>query len=452
MSRKHTRRIPTNPEDIERGIRQLLADKVSGNLAGPWLLTAEHMRLGTWDLLCGWTGQPSERIEPRLAMQLVHEAAVCTKGIRADRTLHQRGGFELACGLPFIATDEDIHHLLNDHTIEDSKHLQIALGRLRKASGHFQGKLLAIDPHRTISHTKRRIRKRVENPRESRRAFKTAQTFWLLDADTNQPLCFATGTNARSVVDATPELIDMSEAILNPTKGQTLVMADTEHFARELLSDFSKRKGMDILMPIPNQKRFKKLYEEIPEEKFTKQWIGYATARTNFEFKRGPKGNYYQITERFGEQKQDYTYKGFVCTADRSELKMLTRDFPKRWHVEEFFNAHQALGWNYAGTLNLNIRYGKMTMALISQAAIHQLRERIGEPYNQWDATHLAKDLFHRLEGDVKVTRDTIVVTYYNAPSQLRRHYEELPGKLVDEGISPTIPWLYNYKLDFRFK
>ena len=49
-----------------------MANKVSGNLAGIWLLVAEHLRLGTWDLLCGWTGQPGERVEPRLALQLVH--------------------------------------------------------------------------------------------------------------------------------------------------------------------------------------------------------------------------------------------------------------------------------------------------------------------------------------------------------------------------------------------
>ena len=102
--------------------------------------------------------------------------------------------------------------------------------------------------------------------------------------------------------------------------------------------------------------------------------------------------------------------------------------------------------------MNINIRYGKMTMALIAQASIHQLRERLSEPYCQWDATHLAKDLFHGLEGDVRVTDDTIVVTYYNAPPGLRSHYEDLPQKLADENVEPTIPWLYNYQLDFRFR
>jgi len=73
VSRKRTRPLPCDPLSIERGVRQLLADKVSGNLAGVWLLVAEHLRLGTWDLLQGWTGQAGQRVEPRLALQLVHE-------------------------------------------------------------------------------------------------------------------------------------------------------------------------------------------------------------------------------------------------------------------------------------------------------------------------------------------------------------------------------------------
>ncbi len=52
------------------------------------------------------------------------------------------------------------------------------------------------------------------------------------------------------------------------------------------------------------------------------------------------------------------------------------------------------------------------------------------------------------------VQDDTIVVTYYNAPNgqPLREHYEQLPNKLNARRINPQIPWLYNVKLDFRFK
>jgi hypothetical protein len=106
-----------------------------------------------------------------------------------------------------------------------------------------------------------------------------------------------------------------------------------------------------------------------------------------------------------------------------------------------------------AGTQNLNIRYGQMTMALIAQTVIHQLRQRLGKPYSTWDADHLAKDLLFALEGDVRVKHDTILVTYYNAPNveQLRPHYENLPERLKAENVSPAIPWLYGYKLNFRF-
>jgi hypothetical protein len=54
----------------------------------------------------------------------------------------------------------------------------------------------------------------------------------------------------------------------------------------------------------------------------------------------------------------------------------------------------------------------------------------------------------------MRVKQDTILVTYYNAPNveQLRTHYEDLPNKLQQQGLRPEIPWLYGYKLDFRFR
>ena len=93
-------------------------------------------------------------------------------------------------------------------------------------------------------------------------------------------------------------------------------------------------------------------------------------------------------------------------------------------------------------------------MAMLAQAAIHRLRTRLGEPYQHWDAQHMANDIFRGLEGDIRVVRDTIVVTYYNAHNKalLRNHYEGLPEKLRAENVDPRIPWLYGFQLDFRFK
>jgi hypothetical protein len=95
-----------------------------------------------------------------------------------------------------------------------------------------------------------------------------------------------------------------------------------------------------------------------------------------------------------------------------------------------------------------------MTMALLAQAVLHQLRCRLGQPFASWEAKHLAQEVLQGLEGDVRVTADTIVVTYYNAPNAdcLRRQYEGLPNRLRQENLNPAIPWLYHYQLDFRFR
>ncbi len=431
-------------------MRQLLADKVNGNMVGLWLLLPEHLRLGTWDLLCGWTSQDGARIEPRLALQLVHEAALCTTGLRLQRTLSQKG-FELAHGLPFVATDQAIHQLLATRTVADAQALQIALGQIRRASGHYNGKLLAIDPHRMRSYSKRQMRRHRVNVLD--RPTKVAQTFFALDADTGQPVCFLNTTSARTVAQATPELLDLAARILSPKMGETLVLADAEHFSAELLDQVRSDTHFDLLVPMPNYRSLQKQIQAIAPEQFTPRWAGCATTRLPYELSHSQSGAFYQYIQRQGEREQDWTFSAFLSTAERDEVDALTLDYPKRWHVEEFFNAHQALGWKRAGTMNLNVRYGQMTMALIAQAAIHQLRQRLGEPVSNWDAAHLAKSLFRGLDGDVRVTQDTVVVTYYNAPNveRLRKHYENLPDKLREENVDPRIPWLYNFKLDFRF-
>ena len=446
------RKEPCDPASLERGVRQLLANKVSGTMVGIWLLIPEHLRLGTWDLLRAWTHMPGANVQPRLALQLVHEAALCVTGVRQGRTLSQKG-FELANGLSFVASDYAIHELLQSHTVAEAESLQVALGRIRRASGHYSGKLLAIDPHHMRSYTKRQTRRHRHKKDET--AIKTAQTFFCLDAETSQPFAFTVGSAARTATQATPPLLKLVRAILQPVKGQTLALADTEHCTAELFSQMVQQTPFDLLTPQSMTKLLRQQLRNIPESDFQSPWIGLSMATRPYHFVHGKTDSpLYQIVQRCGVKCGDYQFKSFISTRDVNAVQALIEDYPKRWHVEEFFNANQALGWNRAGTLNLNIRYGQMTMALIAQAAIHQFRQRLRSPYIQWDAAHLAKDIFKTLEGDIRISDNTILVTYYNAPhaEQLREHYEHLPEKLAKEKISPHIPWLYDFKLDFCFK
>ncbi len=452
-TQRKQRLAPCDPASIQRQVRQLLADKISGNQVGIWLLAPEHLRLGTWDLLCAWSQSAGDALAPRMAMHLVHEAALCVNGIRRDRSLSQKG-FELANGLPFVPSDAAIHELLAARSVADAQSLQLALGKIRRASGHFPARLLAIDPHRIRSFTKRQMRRHRFDSRE--RAEKMAQSFFALDAESSQPVCFSLASSAATVAQATPDLLALSQAILNPSANQRpLVMADSEHYSAELIDQVREETCFDLLMPMPAPSPKASRRENFQAMAFHSRWAGYATAKAPFHMRnsRSPVPCY-RFLQRSGERPEDYHYKSFLATADRDEVEDLTVAYPQRWHIEEFFKFNQALGWQRAGTLNLNIRYGQMCMALLAQAAIHQLRQRLGKPFCQWDAFHLARDLFGRIEGDLRVKEDTVIVTYYNAPNAklLREHYENLPKRLEAEGIDPHLPWLYNFKLDFRFR
>jgi hypothetical protein len=284
-------------------VRQLLADKAVGNLAGIWLLVPELLRLGARDLVCGWTGQQPRAVGPRPGLQLIHEAAPCRTGLRHRRTSNQRI-FELANGLPSLASDMSVHERLGARTIAESLDLQVALGKIRRASGHFRGRLLAVDPHRARSSTKRHMRPHRKDGRE--RAIKTAQTSFVLDVDTGQPVCFTTGTSARTAAAAAEGLLELAGEILNPEVGASLVLADAEHFGAELMERVKTGTKFDLLVPMHNRPVLLARLAALPPELFRPRWAGSATAKLESTPRDSRTGPFYQYLQRQGERPEEY--------------------------------------------------------------------------------------------------------------------------------------------------
>ncbi len=436
----------STPDDIERRVRELLSRQVSGSYIGLWLLIPEHLRLGSWDLLKPWSGGDDRALEPRLGMQMVHEAALCVNGVRPRNSLcHQ--GFELLNGLPYLATDKAIHELLDKHTIAEAQHLQIALGKVRYHRGHYPGELFAFDPHRVKTTSQRMMPAKKSSPSTSSR--KVMQYFFCIDAQSGQPLAFTIGSSAKTANSASLELLQVMKAMY-PGKG--LVLADTEHFTAEITNAFYGDEQFDILMPIPLRKKVKEIMAGLT---YHRQWAGYSIAETSYQLSKGKQPIRF-IAQRSAEVQSEYEYKPFAATGKKDAIQMLSHDYPERWTIEEFYNFESAMGWNRAATMNLHIRYGKLSLALIAQAATYQLKQKLPEPYKNWTAEHLANSVFREIQGDLKVKKDTIIVTMYNIPSQwratLKAYYENSPHKLKAEGINPKVPWLYDFKVDFRFK
>jgi hypothetical protein len=372
---------------------------------------------------------------------------MCNTRIRKSNTIcHQ--GFDILNGLPFIGSDVQIHDLLSERSIEESRELQIALGKLRQIQGDYKGNLIALDPHRITSYTKRITPKKKIKPDEKAR--KVLQAFFAIDSQTGQPIGFEIGFSSDTVSNETKNLVELIKQII-PAKNKPLILSDTEHYTEELINLFSQDESLDIIIPAPRNSRIIKYFSKL---KYKEYWPGYyiGTSKIRFcENKDIPEQ--LLIIQRQGETESEYDYKPFISTRRDVVVDMLTEEFPTRWTIEEYFRYEGSLGWNKASTQNLNIRYSKMTLSLISQCLINRLRQKLSEEYRQFEAKHLSDEIFHKFNGDLRIKDDKIIVTYYGVPEKLglRKYYENSPQKLEKENINPKVPWLYDYKVDFRF-
>jgi len=423
----------------------MLAEKISGTHVGLWLLLPEHLRLGSWDLVMAWSAAKCPNmIEPRLALQVVHESALCLSGIRQKRSLRLKG-FEVLNGLPFVATDCSVHRLLDNHTYAESEALQFALGKLRNARGHYLGNLVLIDPHRIQSWTQRNVP--FNRAKKSAPTRKTIQTFFAIDGESGQPVNCAIGSSAVTITQATLPLVNRIAAIL---PGKALLIGDGEHFTVEMVDELADNRQFTFLFPVP---KWQSILKQIAALKFTPLWAGYAVAEWEYRLSNSEK-TIRCVVQRTGETEDNYDYKPFATTSRLPAADLMTLAYPERWRIEEFFNTESALGWKRASTLNLNIRLGKMSLGMIAQTLIYQLRQKLPMDMRTWNAESIANRLFSSIDGDIRVKDDTIVVTFYNAPHDeyFKEQYKNLPEKLEAEGINPKVPWLYDFKVDFRFK
>jgi hypothetical protein len=187
-------------------------------------------------------------------MQMVNEAALCVNRKRDRNSLCNRG-FSSMNGLSFLATDESVHELLDQHTVAEYEQMQSMLMKLRHLQGHYSQKnILALDPHRIPSATRRIMpmkKKRPEGP-----ACKMMQTFFCVDVFTGQPLAFTTGASGTICSKATLQLLQL---IQHPQR-DILLVADKEHFTVELLDHIQKHPHLNILMPAPKTQKIIRLY------------------------------------------------------------------------------------------------------------------------------------------------------------------------------------------------
>ena len=444
-TKRQQRTARITPRSNERNVREQLAHKICGDYMGLWLLVPEYLRLGAWDFLQGLFDTNKNALAPQMGMQMVNESALCLNRLRKKGSLcHQ--GFATVNGLSFLATDESIHELLTANRVASYEQLQSSLLQMRYADGHYDDKgIVAIDPHRIPSASQRTMPKKKKKADQP--SVKMYQTFFCNDIHTGQPLGFVIGNSSKNTSRSTLQLMNILE---RGGLSNSLILADKEHFSREIAEFFYHHPNLDILVPAPGTKR---LTERLPHLDYRPLWAGYAIAESEFSFK-GSSLTYRLIVQREGEQDNRYKYKAFITTSPEEARQLIASVYAERWSIEEFFNFEGEMAWNRASTFNLNIRYGKQSLALLAQAATYRFRQNLPGPYKQWSAASLADKALANMEGDIRVKDDSIIVTLYKDHERLNIEdkYSHMSTILENEGISPKIPWLFDYKLEFRFK
>ncbi len=94
----------------------------------------------------------------------------------------------------------------------------------------------------------------------------------------------------------------MAGEILAPLPEHTLVAADTEHFAVELVDYVHTETSFDLITPIPNRQSDRKRWRQIPAAVFKPHWAGYATAVLRYTPHHSRGGPYYELVQRQGER------------------------------------------------------------------------------------------------------------------------------------------------------
>ncbi len=341
-------------------------------MVGLWFLAAEHLRLGNWDLIKGYTGCADADIESHIAMQIVNKAALCSNRVRKNNYItHQ--GFELLNGLGFLVTDGQVHDLLDKHTVSEAQSLQESLAIIRLNNGHYKGALIAIDPHRIVSTSQRIMPKKKKQTKEPSR--KMVQTFFALDTQTGQPIGCGIGSPGANTTQATIDLLNMAGLV----NKNALILADKEHFTECLIRNIDQDSDFEFLVPAISTQRIQNIERS---QTYQRKWAGYAVAETMFNFS-GHKEKYRLISQREGETTKNYIYKSFLTLSSKPAIELLSETYRERWSTEDFFNFDGAMGFDRASTFNLNIRYGKMSLALLAQAATYELRKKLPDPYSR---------------------------------------------------------------------
>ncbi len=156
------------------------------------------------------------------------------------------------------------------------------------------------------------------------------QTFFCNDVATGQPLGFTVAAGGKTCSQATLQLLEM---LKGAGMEDALILADKEHFTQDIAGYFHRHPGLDVLMPAPNTKKISAVIRTLD---YLPLWPGYSVAESLFRFD-GSDLPCRLLAERETGGRNGDVYRAFITTSTMDAKDLLTRRYPQRWSIEEFF-------------------------------------------------------------------------------------------------------------------
>lgn len=201
---------------IHSDLQELLRKGFTTSCAGGFFFIPYLQELDIDSLLGELCPSKREGIPPeRIALQLIFEALFgYTRGIRTVSPISQ-ADFGALSGLPFLCSPSTEYRLLTGIPMENSERFQVSLGNHLLELGHIGNRIINMDAHSIPLYSRKEMKASYIS--QEKVYGKAIRAFYTQDQEKGKPLFVQACYSGTTAGQATPALVEATQAILGGT-------------------------------------------------------------------------------------------------------------------------------------------------------------------------------------------------------------------------------------------
>jgi hypothetical protein len=439
------KKVEISRHSVHSDLQELLRKGFTTSCAGGFFFIPYLQELDIHLLLGKLYPPKREGIPPdRIALQLIFEALFgYTRGIRTVDPISQ-ADFGAISGLPFLCSPSAEYRFLTGIPMENSERFQIALGNHLLELGHIGDRIVNMDAHSILLYSRKEMKASYIS--QDKVYGKAIRAFYTQDQERGKPLFVRACYSGTSAGQATPALVEATQAILG---GTFLSVTDKEWYVALLLEQLDKIYKIEVLLPLKRTAKRLQEMESIDFQSF-KAKAGDSPLATLFTALDGFTGR----LRLFVKRNPVGTLFGLITNKKYLRARSAMKIYSHRWRIENWFNENSFLGLNCLPSLELHAIQAALTFRLVAYHLMDNFRMNLGSKFATMTPALIHRHFIQGVQGKVQLQREQIHIDIYGFRHQakVRNIFTNLENKLIAKGIDPRVPWLNGYKLHFEFK